>query len=244
MTDDEIEALERIADRAWPAAERSALGGWILNAADGHSGRLNACWPLGAPPALLDEAIDAVEAWYAARGLQPVFKPAGPAPDLAAALAARGYRARTPTLMMVADLAEGFAPGRVLVGEEADGAFEQVFLGAQGDPADAAERMAAFRRVPAPRLFARAEVDGAPVAIGGSAVEGGWAGIFGMRTLGAFRRQGLARDIVAALLAGAWAAGARRAYLQVEAPNAPAIALYQGFGFRAAYAYDYWDRAA
>ena len=224
----EIDTLERIADRAWPAAERSSLGPWILNASTGWSGRLNACWPLGEPALPLAEAVDAVEAWYGARGLPPVFKPAGPLPALEAELTARGYRARTPTLT-VADT----------VGE----AFERVFLGTQDNAEDAAERMGAFHRIARPRVFASIEVEGAPVAIGGSAVEGDWAGVFGMRTLAAWRRQGLARDIVAALMAGAKAAGARRAYLQVEAPNAPAIALYERFGFREAFAYSYWDRA-
>lgn len=244
MTPSDIERLERIADRAWPAAERSSLGSWILNASTGWSGRLNACWPLGEPPLPLTEAVDAVEAWYGARGLPPVFKPAGPLPGLEAELTARGYRARTPTLMMVADIARVARPARVRVADTVGEAFERVFLGTQDNAADAAERMGAFHRIGRPRVFASIEVDGAPVAIGGSAIEGDWAGVFGMRTLAAWRRQGLAQDIVAALMAGARAAGATKAYLQVEAPNAPAIALYERFGFRTAFAYSYWDRPA
>lgn len=244
MTAEEIDHLERTADRAWPAAERSSLGSWILNASTGWSGRLNACWPLGEPPLPLAEAVDAVEAWYGARGLPPVFKPAGALPSLEAELTARGYRARTPTLMMVADISNPARPARVTLSDTVGEAFERVFLGTQDNPADAAERMGAFHRIARPRVFAFIDVEGAPVAIGGSAVEGDWAGIFGMRTLAAHRRQGLAQDIVAALLAGAQEAGARRAYLQVEAPNAPAIALYERFGFAIAFAYSYWDRAA
>ncbi|MDO9335274.1 MAG: GNAT family N-acetyltransferase [Caulobacter sp.] len=239
----EIETLERIADRAWPAAGRSSLGPWILNASAGWSGRLNACWPLGAPPLPLAEAVDAVEAWYAARRLPAVFKPAGRLPALEAELTARGYRARTPTLMMVADIPDVARPERVAVADTVGAAFEQVFLGTQDNADDAAERMGAFHRVGRPRVFASIEVDGAPVAIGGSAVEGDWAGVFGMRTLAGWRRQGLARDIVAALMSGARDAGASRAYLQVEAPNAPAIALYERFGFRTAFGYSYWDQA-
>ncbi|RYF91518.1 MAG: GNAT family N-acetyltransferase [Caulobacteraceae bacterium] len=237
-----METLERIADRAWPAAERSSLGPWILNASAGWSGRLNACWPLGAPPLPLAEAVDAVEAWYAARRLPAMFKPAGPLPALEAELTARGYRARTPTLMMAADIPDVARPERVAVADTVGAAFEQVFLGTQDNADDAAERMGAFHRVGRPRVFASIEVDGAPVAIGGSAVEGDWAGVFGMRTLAGWRRQGLARDIVAALMAGAKAAGATKAYLQVEAPNAPAIALYERFGFRTAFGYSYWDQ--
>ena len=244
MDADYIEALERIADRAWPAAERSSLGSWILNASTGWSGRLNACWPLGGPPLPVGESVEAVEAWYAARGLPPVFKPAGPLPALEAELAARGYRARTPTLMMVADIPEVTRPGRVSVADAVGEAFERVFLGTQDNPEDAAERMGAFHRIARPRVFASIEVEGAPVAIGGSAIEGDWAGVFGMRTLAAYRRQGLAQDIVAALMAGAREAGATKAYLQVEAPNAPAIALYERFGFTTAFAYSYWDKAS
>jgi len=240
VTPAEIEALERIADRAWLAAERGVLGPWLLNAADGWSGRLNACWPLGEPEGGLEAAVQAVEAWYRARGLAPQFKPAGEAGALEGLLEGRGYRRHTPTQMMIAEIGEVAAPPRVRLSEEADAAFETVFLGAQGNAADAAERIAAFRRTPRPRVFATVELDGAPVAIGGSAIEGDWAGVFGMRTLAGHRRQGLARDIVAALLAGAKAAGASRAYLQVESPNAPAIALYEGFGFRMAYPYRYW----
>ncbi len=241
MTPDEIDSVERIADRAWPAAERSSLGSWILNASTGWSGRLNACWPLGEPPVPLAEAVDAVEAWYSARGLPAVFKPAGPLPALKAELTARGYRARTPTLMMVADIPDVARPERVTVADTVGEAFERVFLGTQDNAADAAERMGAFHRIARPRVFARIDVDGAPVAIGGSAVEGDWAGLFGMRTLAAYRRQGLAADIVAALMDGAREAGASKVYLQVEAPNAPAIALYERFGFETVFAYSYWD---
>jgi len=244
VTADEIATLERIADRAWPAEVRSSLGDWILNASSGYSGRLNACWPLGSLPSPLEPALDDVEAWYAARGLPPVFKPAGETPELTAALAARGYRPRTPTLMMIAPVGPMEAAASVDVREDADAAFESVFLGVQADPGDAAERMSAFRRVRAPKLFARIDVDAKPAAIGATAVEGEWAGVFGMRTLPDMRRRGLAREIVQALLAGAWSSGARKAYLQVEAPNAPAIALYQAFGFETAFAYHYWDRAA
>ena len=41
------------------------------------------------------------------------------------------------------------------------------------------------------------------------------------------------------LLANAAAAGARLAYLQVDAANPPARAIYHGMGFADAYAYHY-----
>ncbi len=234
-------ALERIADRSWPAAGRGRLGDWIVNTDRGFSGRLNACWPLGDPGLPISEAVDAVEARYGAAGLPPLFKPVdGLSPELEAELARRGYAPRTETMMMVGPLrGEG---GRAEVTADPDHRFEAVFNGAQNNPDDAAERMGAFRRIPSPRGFGVIEIDGAPVAIGGTAIEGDWAGVFGMRTLAAHRRKGLARDILEALFATARAAGAGRGYLQVETDNAPAVTLYEGFGFREAYRYRYWAR--
>jgi N-acetylglutamate synthase len=74
-------------------------------------------------------------------------------------------------------------------------------------------------------------------------VEGEWAGVFGMRTVAALRRRGLARRVFESLCAMACGAGARRGYLQVEAGNDAAVALYAGSGFVEAYRYRYWAQA-
>jgi ribosomal protein S18 acetylase RimI-like enzyme len=235
--------LEPIADRAWPARERSTLGGWRLNAADGWSMRSNACWPLSAPDRDVEAAIDAAEAWLSARGLPPRFKltdGAASPDDLPERLARRGYADRKKTLVMVGP-ALGQADPAVTLFTAPDATFEAVFTAsAGGNLADARERLETLGRIPAPARFVRLDVEGDPAAIGASAVEGEWAGIFGMRTAPEHRRKGLARRVLRALLAEAGALGASRAYLQVEAGNAPAIALYELEGFRAAYAYRYW----
>ena len=235
--------LETVADRAWPARESGALGGWRLNASDGWSRRINACWPLGEPDRPIDEAIAAAEAFYAARGLPACFKLSDGAvvpSNLFEHLRARGYRPTHGTLVMVGE-AVGLADPAVTVSDAPDPTFEAVFTAsADGNAADARERLDALARIPAPARFARLDRDGEPVALGASAVDGEWVGIFGMRTLPGHRRQGLALRILGTLLAEAKALGARRAYLQVEADNAPAIALYSGLGFVPAYGYRYW----
>jgi ribosomal protein S18 acetylase RimI-like enzyme len=238
--------LEIVADRAWPARQSGALGGWRLNASDGWSRRINACWPLGEPDRPIDEAIDAAEAFYAARGLPACFKLSDGAvvpANLSEHLRARGYRPTHGTLVMVGE-ASGMIAGRrtaVTLSDTPDPAFEAVLTAsAAGNAADARERLDALARIPAPARFARLDLDGEVAALGASAVDGEWAGIFGMRTLPGHRRKGLA--------AGSWrpcctrpgSLGARRAYLQVEADNAPAIGLYSGLGFVPAYGYRYW----
>lgn len=236
--------LEPLADDAWPARECARLGGWRLNAASGHSMRINACWPLEAPDRDPEAAIAAVEAWYAARGLPTRFKLTDGATepgDLAARLARRDYRPTKETLVMLGP-AVGEGDAAVRLTEVADPAFEAVFTATAGDPEDGRERLEALARIPPPARFARLDIDGAAAAIGAAAVGGGYVGIFGMRTAPDHRRKGLARRVLRALLAEARALGADRAWLQVEADNAPAIALYADEGFAPGYRYRYWTR--
>lgn len=219
------------------------MGGWRLNASDGWSLRINACWPLGEPDRPIDEAIDAAEAFYAARGLPPRFKLADGAvvpSTLSEHLRARGYRPVKGTVVMIGE-AGGAPDAAVTLSDTPDPAFEAILAAsADGNAGDARERLDALGRIPAPARFARLDLEGETAALGATAVDGQWAGIFGMRTLPGHRRKGLARRILGALLAEAAALGARQAYLQVEADNAPAIALYSGLGFTPAYGYRYW----
>lgn len=235
--------LEPVADRAWPARHSAALGGWRLNASDGWSLRINACWPLGEPDRPVDEAIAAAEAFYAARGLPARFKLADGAvvpANLSEHLRARGYYPTHGTVVMTG-AAVGQADPAASLSSAPDPAFEAVFVAsAAGNAADARERLDALSRIPAPARFARLDLDGQTAALGAIAVDGEWVGIFGMRTAPGHRRKGLARRILRVLLNEAQALGARRAYLQVEADNAPAIALYAGLGFTPAYGYRYW----
>ncbi|OYW28421.1 MAG: GNAT family N-acetyltransferase [Caulobacter sp. 12-67-6] len=237
--------LEPIADRAWPARERSALGGWRLNATAGWSMRSNACWPLAEPDRDVETAIEAAEAWFVSRGLPRRFKltegATAPA-DLSQRLSRRGYADCKKTLVMVGP-ALGRADPAVAFSAAPDASFEAVFTAsAGGNVEDARERLETLARIPAPARFARLDIDSRPAALGACAVGGEWVGLFGMRTAVEHRRKGLARLVLRGLLAEAASLGAVHAYLQVEADNAPAIALYEVEGFRTAYTYRYWVR--
>jgi GNAT superfamily N-acetyltransferase len=244
LSSEEIVGLERIAARAWPAAQTSKIGGWRLHASSGFSGRINACWPLEDPGLALAKAVTAVEAWYDARNLPGLFKivesACAPA-DLIAHLLRSGYRPRTETVMMIGP-AEARADPAVRLSDQVDTGFEQIFTSIAGIAGDARERLETLARIPKPRTFARLDATGGPVAIGACAVEGEWAGVFAMRTDPGYRRRGLARRILHSLLSAAADSGARRIWLQVEADNHGAIALYGAAGFEEAYRYRYWSR--
>jgi GNAT superfamily N-acetyltransferase len=236
--------LELISGGAWRAAEEGALGAWRLNAALGFSGRINSCWPLGDPGLGVDDAILAVERWYAARGLPTVFKLADGATvpeDLSLRLAAMGYRPDTETILMTGPVA-GEPDGEVALSDDPDACFESVFVRAGPGGGDARERLEALARTPSPRAFACIFGKGVTAAIGACSTEAPWTGVFAMRTLPGYRRLGLARRLLAALLAAAREAGALKAWLQVETANHGAIRLYEAMGFAPAYRYRYWRR--
>ena len=245
MTPADIIALEDLSSRAWPAKVTGRLGGWRLNATDGFTGRANTCWTLQDPGRDAAEAIDAVEAWYFDRRLPPRFKTTDGATapdDLVEVLTSRGYTPSTETLVMTGPV--GGDPGGVHLTDTPDQPFQSVLFDAlYKDTGDASERLETLRRIMPPIVFARLDVDAAPAAIGACAVEGDWAGLSVMRTRPDHRRQGLARRVVSALLAAAAGAGATRSYLQVEASNTGAVALYESCGFSKAYGYRYWAKA-
>ncbi|MFC0503325.1 GNAT family N-acetyltransferase [Micromonospora costi] len=97
--------LELAADEAWPAPVRGRLGGWLLRAADGWTGRANSALPVGDPDRPLPAAVDAVERWYAERGLPPMVNTPLPlAAPVGAELDARGWASRPPVLVQTAAL--------------------------------------------------------------------------------------------------------------------------------------------
>ncbi|HEY9376091.1 MAG TPA: hypothetical protein VIQ02_03240, partial [Jiangellaceae bacterium] len=70
----DVRALETASARGWQAVETTWIGGWLLRAAGGFTGRANSCLPLAPPGQPLSEAVAQVQQWYDARGLVPAFQ--------------------------------------------------------------------------------------------------------------------------------------------------------------------------
>lgn len=93
--------------------------------------------------------------------------------------------------------------------------------------------------MPFQALAIRRESDGALLACGQFAREADLVGLYDVFTAEASRGAGLGRLLCARLLWLARAQGARSAYLQVEAENPGARALYRRLGFADGYVYHY-----
>lgn len=241
MTD--VASLERATLAAVPPEAQEEIGAWVAGFDRGTVGRAHSAAPL--QHAAASEAdVPEIEARYRARGLPPVFRVAA-VPALAGLerlLAKRGYAASKPTLVQTGE-SESLAslPHRHAVaitttpGED----WSQVFLGEGFDPVDGASRLAILGRA-RDSVFAGITIDGRIAAVGSACFSQGWCGVHGMRTLPAFRGQGLACSILAAFGREAAARGIARAFLQVEAGNMPAQSLYRRAGLATSWAYAYW----
>jgi N-acetylglutamate synthase len=239
------EELARVCARAWRPVESERLGEWDLRAASGFTRRANSVLPLGDPGLPLDGALDVVRRWYGDRGLPAYIQTAtgaeGTQEPLCAELERRGWvREVTAELWIgalapVADLAEAEAGGVVLA-READEAWLARYQ-RKGIGEVALKVLADGPSV----WFASVPGEGAaPAAIGRCVVDGRWAGFAAVEVDPRQRRRGLATVVMAALARRALEEGASAAWLQVEADNAGARALYAGMGFGAHHAYHHY----
>ena len=88
----------------------------------------------------------------------------------------------------------------------------------------------------------RRDGDGAVLACGQFAREADLVGLYDVFTAESARNQGLSTLLCERLLSISAAQGARIAYLQVDAQNEPARAVYRRLGFADAYPYHYRER--
>jgi ribosomal protein S18 acetylase RimI-like enzyme len=200
---------------------------------------VNAIYPSRLPIAA---KVAHCERVYGERGLPAIFRLSGhTVPEgLDAHLEGRGYERFETTQVREAAI----DPGRLSGPEVAQPRLEEWFdmVGdLRGSPI--AHRGAHLARLSALPLALRPVAlleDGVPQATGLAILEDGYAGLFDVATRESARRRGHAATVVKALLRWGWHQGARRAYLQVNEDNVPAVALYEAFGF--AVAYRYWYR--
>lgn len=242
--------LERLLLAAWPARETADIAGWTALSDGGVTGRPNAVAPL-AFHGKLGDAIADVQRHYAARGMRATFRIARGhcAPfDLPEALTARGWKPDQETLVMTAPLAAALAslpaPDGVALSPVYPPAVDTIIRETSATDAEYEERRQLAQRTPVPRAFAVIGAGADAEAVGLCVLVEGQAGVFLMRTRPSARRKGLARRVLAGLLGWARQEGATGAFLQVEASNGPAIALYRAAAFKSVYSYDYWREEA
>jgi N-acetylglutamate synthase len=229
----DILALESICTRGWRPAESAELGGWLLRANAGFTGRANSVLPLRPPGRPLADALAEARAWYAERGLPLRLQ--------------LPLQARSLLDGELGELGFDFSPdvhvlaGRIdlllMRGGRADAQLDTVpdddwmaCYHYRGAPAPEAARATVTRHDRA--RFASIRRGGTVRAIGRGAVDDGWLGIFAVEVDPEHQRQGLGSVIVRSLWQWALAEfDARRGYLQVHSDNPAAQDFYAALGY-------------
>ncbi|RJQ71902.1 GNAT family N-acetyltransferase [Pseudonocardiaceae bacterium YIM PH 21723] len=225
----DIPELARVAANSWQAAETEQLGDWLLRAAGGFTRRANSAFALGDPGLPVEQALDRVRDWYAARE-QPAYVQAIE-PALLTELDRLGWEREITTEVRVGALAPlADRPGD---GVELSRTLTDEWLRHYNRTGAGARQVLTS----GPSVWF-ASVPGK--AIGRCVIDGRWAGFMAIEVAPEHRRQGLATTIMAALAQQALTERASAAWLSVETDNDAARPLYDRLGVTAHHVYHHY----
>jgi GNAT superfamily N-acetyltransferase len=234
--------------------------GWLLRFSPGKAKRARCVNALAAGQLPLPEKLAYISEFFAHHQLPAIVRitPFTQPQDLDAQLAKLGWRQFEDTRAMVAGLTEdamsmGISKQKPLkmpmdivsfgltLERPSVTAFADIVGTLRGSPAE--QRRAHAQRLAASPVpfepFALNNAHGVAVACGQLAREGTLVGVYDVFVQQDQRGNGIARALTATMLRYAVEQGARTAYLQVDANNMPARAVYTKLGFTDAYAYWY-----
>lgn len=238
-TADELR-LEAISASGWRAAETGHVGGWLLRASGGFTGRGNSVLPLRAPGMPLDDALALARSWYHERNLPLRLQiPSEARRLLDAELGERGWPIQYGALVMAARLDRVHARARPDVQVRLDTIPDDAWYARYRDGAGASEAARGLLTRHDNVIFASVRDGDRCVAIGRGAIDERWLGVTAVEVDAAQRRTGLAGTVMTALWQWGRSRGAAHGYLQVADDNEAAIAMYTGFGYWVHHDYRY-----
>lgn len=245
LTPEEIASLERATLDAVAPIDVQETADWLLPMDRSTIGRAKSAVPLR-HDGLTNDALDAIETAYQHWGIDAQFRVADvPGLDnIHQRLRAMGYAPDQATLVQVGTVSALLAlPGAATaaVDTRPNAVWAAVYTAPGFDAVDGAHRVQALSRSPTV-VYAAVHRDEQALAAGTASLSHGWASIHGMRTVASARGQGLASQILRGLATVAAQRGLERVFLQVEADNAAALALYARAGFQTAWRYHYWRK--
>lgn len=237
--------LQRVMASGWRALETEDVGGWLLRAGGGFTGRANSALVAPDPVEDLPGRLEEVRRWYAERSLPAKLQVVigDEPPGLVDLLERSGWtsawrtstmtaeashvlKAAQPTSDVTVDLAAAPDESWLAAYRNDEGPLSPVAAQVLGNHPDA--------------VFAAIRAGARCLAVARVAVDGRWAGLSCVEVDPAHRRGGFARAVTAAALRWAVGRGARRTYLQVVVDNEAALTLWERLGYRHHHDYIYW----
>ncbi|WP_423200953.1 N-acetylglutamate synthase, CG3035 family [Corynebacterium diphtheriae] len=221
----DIRAIEVATAKAFPGIEHTWCGQWLLRAGDGITERSNSAAPLGPQALFTPVPYEEIKEFYRRHNL--------PALILVPERIAPAIPDDGPEIIVMTHPLDSVAE---------IGSLQAEFL---DQPDDEWLELYHFRGKALPRhalellrttidgrmCFGRLKRDGKTVAITRGTITDSYLGYSAVEVAPEYRRQGLATELGAAMLAWGKAHGAHTAYLQVIESNAAGIGLYHKLGF-------------
>lgn len=238
-----IRTLEELALAAWPAHMTVLDDGWVIRLTGGYTKRANSVTVLTPSTRGVADKITNAESLFIRQSLTPIFRLTALAdPGLEAILDERGYRRAEESVVMVAPLANvaTTASSQVIVSDGVSPAWVAAYAQLQHiNPPHTVALQRMMAAIATSHATAQIVADGTIIGFGLGVVDRGIMGVFEVLTHPSARRQGIARQIMTALMGWGRANGAGESYLQVVGTNAAAIQLYDSLGYQDVYRYWY-----
>lgn len=244
--------LSRVEDASLNASappQQFWLDGWLLRTNPGKAKRARCINALAEGRLPLAERLEQALPYYRAAGLPMLLRitPFTQPPALDQMLAELGWTVLDDTRVWVCTRLPGPAPAARpappgLHWQRLDAAALAAAVGGlRGTPpAQQAAHAQRLQAQPVPcQGLALLDEAGTVLACGQATREGRIAGLYDVHTASTHRRRGFAKLLCERLLSLESSAGVEVAYLQVEADNAAAQAVYSQLGFEEGYRYHY-----
>ena len=243
----------------WPPVRRAVTSqGWWVGLSGGLTRRANSAVAVSDPVAGVAAAVDEVESLYAEAGLPPVMRVGRGAlqDDVRAELERRAWAERSLASVLARDLADlpRAAATRGVstrVVRDPDDAWLDLHLDVKARTALNGAATADTRRALARAILTGGEAWHLTACEGDQVVgiirvarAGRWGALSSLAVRPGHRRRGIGRLLTLRGLEVAREHGASHAFLQVEAHNVGAAALYGDLGFERVDEYSYLERPA
>jgi GNAT superfamily N-acetyltransferase len=242
-----LRRLEEVSLNSSATPRQLLYDGWIVRLSPGKAKRARSINPFFPSRLALDDKLAVCAERYREHRLPMLVRvtPFVSPTDLDDHLYARGFLPSEETRVMTVELAEHARttepPPHPVESCDLETVIAAVSALRGAQPQQIAAHGERLRMLPLAIQGFVIRHGGAALCAGLVIVELPWAGIFDVVTAEAHRGRGLASALTDAMLDWSRGHGASAAYLQVEAENRPARAVYLAHGFVDRYAY--WYRA-
>lgn len=238
-----IRKIETLSFKALPALEQRFYDGWLLRYANGYTRRANSVNPIYGSSEDVNIKINQCEQVYAQKNRPTIFKMTNAVypTDLDAMLADKGYHKEAETYVYSVSLVGlGTASKYVQIQSNLSTTWVEQFARLNRIPKQNRDTLYKMLSL-IPNLcgYLTLIIDGETIGVALGVIEDDWMGLFDVVVDAGQRGKGYGRTIMEALFDWGEQHGASQSYLQVQADNSVATALYRSLGYAPQYAYWY-----